>query len=225
MWNEAFAEYSDALFQRLAQTPHPGTETPAARAFRDQSRELFTDFSLATASDTIDERQSAVGYGKGPIVLRVLEAQIGQPAMLKSMATFAADHVRGTAAEWPEFEAAVDKVTGRNLRWFFAEWVDRAGLPVVALDHVDAQPAGDGDTIQGDIVQDGTPYRLRVPVLLETRDGQPVRDIIEVTGPVTHFELRADSPPVRLILDPDGVLPLVRPAGEAGAGSTIFSFR
>ena len=75
------------------------------------------------------------------------------------------------------------------------------------------------------IVQDGTPYRLRVPVLLETRDGQPVRDIIEVTGPVTHFELRADSPPVRLILDPDGVLPLVRPAGEAGAGSTIFSFR
>jgi hypothetical protein len=227
MWDESFAEYSDSLFRRLTRrsgdAPAPASGGAGLLRQRRSLAQAFRHFPMTQAFDTSDNRQIAVGYGKGALVLRMLEEQLGQETMLRCMQAFLKDHPRGEAAEWPDFEAAVDAVTGQNYRWFFAQWAERSDLPKVWLTGVKTQQDGAETVVEGDIVQEGAPYRMRVPVRLETKESGPVTAVIEVQGPRTHFVLRADAPPIRLRLDPDGVL-LLAPPAEAPPDTDVTAY-
>ncbi len=225
MWNESFAEYSDALFHRMT----GGAQTAApSRPHRLFPPTVFTSFPMTQAGDTSDNRQASVGYGKGPLALRVLEEQIGQPVMLKCLAAFVAQHTPGESAEWPEFEAVVKRVTGEDYRWFFAQWMERTGLPALRLSGVAAKPDGGETLVEGDVVQDGTmPYRLRLPIQVEGANGPLRTETLEVSAIATHFRLRIplNSMPTRVRLDPANLLPLAAPANTpAGANPTTFEF-
>ena len=228
MWDESFAEYSDGLFQRLSQKAGsaPGRrrlEQHQEALLRGPIIALWNEVAMSDASDTSNGAHNAVGYGKGPRVLRVLEEQIGLEAMLRSLAAFYAGHPRGTAAEWPAFEQVVNKITGQDLHWFFAEWVERPGLPVVRLTNVSLHNSAADTFVEGDIVQEGTPYRLRMPLLCEERGGVSDTETVDVDGPRTHFSLHATATPVRLTLDPDGALPLAAPP-DADADTDVTSY-
>lgn len=217
MWNESFASYSDDLFQRLTARPARGfgARTASASSTRRAARRLnpaHYTVPLTEAHDTSDERHITVGYGKGTQVLRVLEAQIGQETMLRCLAAFARTHSRGAPAEWSDFEAAVRQVTGKDYRWFFAEWTERPGLPAVWLTDVTARRGGNGETfIEADIRQSGEPYRLSLPLLVRLRGGSTVAQTVEIQGAQTPLRLRLPAPPARLLLDPEGILPLSAP--------------
>jgi hypothetical protein len=230
MWNEAFAEYSDSLFQRaMERLADPGKPDPRdpVRLLRERQRmaHIFDNYSLMQARDTSDARQAAVGYVKGPLVLRVLEDLIGQETMLRCLKAFIAEHPRGEAAEWPDFAHVVHKVTGQDYNWFFAQWLERKGLPEVALAHVTVSGQGPETMVEGDILQENTPYRMRVPLLLETRNGAPIRTTVEIDGKRTHLRIKASARPVRLTLDPEGVLPFAPPSGTPETiNATTYSF-
>lgn len=220
MWNEAFANYSDDLFGRLRPTARRGVdEAAAAIQGRLQARKRgyrsYAAISLAGAYDTEDQLQSAVGYGKGSDVLRLLEEQIGQERMLAAMRAFVANHPRGQAADWPEFEAAASKAAGEDLRWFFSQWIDRAGVPVIRLTNVIVRHDGPDTVIEGQIIQTGSVYRLRMPVQVELRTGAVVRQTVEVKAAQAPFAIRVAGSPDRLRLDPDAIIPM-----RAGADGT-----
>ena len=231
MWDEAFAEYSDDLFTRSRQTtfPNPARISPAAGrllAERRKKAEAYAAIPVAQAFDTEDDRHTAAGYEKGHEVLRMLETQLGQPVMLRCMRLFFTDHPKGEAAEWPEFEAAVQKATGRDYRWFFAEWLERTGVPTLALDHTTFHKDADGYVVETDVVQDGNPYRLALPVQLETAGGPPLQVTKEIDGATTHLVFHVGAAPTRLRLDPRGDVPFAPPVGSpASADPTLFVFK
>ena len=216
MWNESFAEYSSGLFGRMNRQAGAlmDAENAPPRGKRPNFGASFDAFTLEEASDTSDGRQAAVGYGKGGLVMRVLEEEIGQATMLRCLQTFIKEHSKGEAAEWPEFERIVSKVTGQDYDWFFAQWMQRKGLPHVHLENVRSERAGDGYLVQGDIVQEGEPYRLHLPVRLDTQNGQAARQTLEAAGARTAFRLQSPSAPTRLALDPNNLLPLAMTAEQ-----------
>ncbi|HZT42632.1 MAG TPA: M1 family aminopeptidase [Chthonomonadaceae bacterium] len=228
MWDESFANYSDDLFQRVTQKPlGADKETRLDQGQAGLIRGSFVDacnaYAMKDACDTSNSQQSAVGYEKGQRVLRVLEEQIGQETMLRAMAAFIADHKRGEAAEWPEFERAVDKVTGQDYRWFFAEWVDRPGLPILELSNVRAVSGNASTQVEADVVQEGTPYRLKLPVTCTERNGDAVSKTVEIDAePSAHISLRVPSDPTRLVLDPHAILPLESPSQNSTDTSPIL---
>lgn len=214
MWNESFADYSDGLFQRLSQKREGGGEFGGMLGLRrgPQAAQIFAAFPMTMAHDTSDGRQSAVGYGKGALVLRVLEDELGQETMLKCLQAFVKERKRGEAAEWSDFEAVVARVSGKDLRWFFAQWAERAGLPNLHMENVTMRTDGSQTVVEADLVQEGEPYRLHLPVVLEVESGAPLTRTIEIAEPRTHLELRVLAPAKTLMLDPKGTLPLVLPA-------------
>jgi aminopeptidase N len=226
MWNEAFAEYSDDLFQR---SQHPAQGGPAhLPRFGSRLRlnaQPFGAYALANAHDTSDEIQSAVGYGKGNRVLRTLEGEIGQPAMLRAMTRFIADRRAGDAAEWPDFEAAVDRVTGRTYRWFFEEWIERPGLPCAWLSGVSQRGSGQSHVITGDIVQHGSIYRLTMPILLELAGGGRSLTQVVASGARSRIRITASAYPLRITMDPEGIIPLAPPPETPpGIDLTTYEF-
>ncbi len=230
MWDEAFAEYSDDLFTRSRQesAPKSHSDYPLPAKLLEERRTKAASYAaipLSQAFDTENDHHIAVGYDKGRQVLKMLETQLGQATMLRSMRRFFAQHPRGKAADWPEFEGAVQNETGTDYHWFFREWLERKGLPTLALAHTTLHKDDTGYVVETDVQQEGQPYRLQLPVLLEIAGGAPVQTTKEIDGVTTHLTFRLASPPLSLRLDPRGEVLFAPPLGTAvGFNPTIFAF-
>ena len=221
MWNESFAEYSDGLFHRLAEKE---AESGANAELRRGGAKIFSAFPMTTAHDTEDTRQATVGYLKGSLVMRALEAEIGQDKMLKSLAAFPANHPKGEMAEWPEFEAIVNKTTGKNYRWFFAQWTEQTGLPTAHLENPTVKRDGADYLVEADFVQTSEQtYRMSLPLELET-EGGPVSSVLQASGKTTHIAIRTKSAPKRLVADPLGTLPIAAPIVVSGQDAMELRF-
>ena len=212
MWNEGFASYSDDLFQRVSEgakrTFDPAKSDPKQRL--EQSKRTVSGFgglSLEKAYDTEDGKDATIGYGKGETILRILEEEIGQELMLKSMRRFYKDHKRGEIATWNEFEVAVNRTTEKDYRWFFEEWVERAGTPSVRLSEVALTKSGNDSFLEGDLVQSGEPYRMKLELGIEGGGGLKI-ETFEASGASTHFKIKVSNAPVRVWLDPHLIFPL-----------------
>ncbi len=209
MWNESFAEYSDTLFQRetSAVAPLSGSRIPELR----RNALAYQTFSMSTAHDTSDGRQASVGYGKGNLVLRVLEEEIGKEKMLASIRGFLSNHARGNPVEWNAFEKIVNKTMGKDYRWFFAQWMERRGMPALSLQNIRTQKRNIGYILEGEIVQSGTPYRLTLPLRAVTSNGKNLDQTLILDKPRMAFRVQSDAPITSVVLDPQRVLPLAAP--------------
>ncbi len=224
MWNEAFADYSDDLFQRSIGRPAKLSNMDVANERR-KIAHAYDAMPVAQACDTNNSTQSTIGYEKGRRVLRLLEYELGQETMLKCISAFLNNHASGEAAEWSEFEAVVNKVTKSDYGWFFREWLDRPGLPNIHFENVSVKDAAGGKEIVADIVQSGTPYRLSMDFKVSTRKTDSAIIRHEISGSRTQLVIPVDSAPTIIVLDPAGIAPLAPPpGGDQDSDYTIYRF-
>ena len=227
MWNEGFASYSDNLFERMTgekEKPFdPSKVNPKQRVAQAKRQNMgFEGLSLAKAYDTEDNKDGGIGYGKGEIVLRILEEQIGQDQMLKSMRKFFQDHKRGEIATWEEFEVAVNRTTGSDNRKFFEEWVERAGTPVIKLSGVKTVELEGGTFVDGDVIQSGDIYDLKLQLGIESK-GEFKIETIQTSEAVTHFRFKSSGVPTRVWLDPRRIFPLTPPPTNDSAENAFVA--
>jgi hypothetical protein len=210
MWNEGFARYAESVYYRLS------PDQPAPPALRERvywhrpTPELFQSarlVSLTDGGDTTWGPNVAVGYQKGSLVLQDLERLLGFETLTRCMRAFRSSFPRGEAATWRDFETVVQRVTGKDYRWWFDQWLRRRGLPRLKWENVAARPAGTGYRVTAELVQDGEPYRLAIPISLETRDGRVTRIERPVHAERTRIEINVPAAPRRLLLDPEQRLP------------------
>lgn len=213
MWNESFAEYSDALFQREIGNADRSNASRLPELRRNAA--AFSAFAMSTAHDTSDGRQASVGYEKGGLVLRVLEEEIGKEKMRASIRGFLSTHARKAPVEWDAFEKSVTKTMGKDTRWFFAQWIERRGMPALSLQNIRTQQRNNGYTVEGEIVQSGTPYRLTLPLRAVTSNGKTLNQTLILNKPRMAFRVQSDTPITSIILDPQRVLPLAAPPNSS----------
>lgn len=204
LWNESLAEYSQIAF--LRQTPEwkPFSMHPAPDYGRRYLRILTAP--LAESPNLSKIAYSTGAYVKGLFVLLMLEDLIGKEALWKSLRAFRDGHRAGEAADWPDVQRAVRKVTGKDYTWFFDQWLRRAGVPEVRLSEVRQSLENGKYVVTAQIEQFGTPYRLRLPVVLKTSNGKTMSRTVETSGAKTAVRLTCDAPPARLDLDPEGIV-------------------
>ena len=230
MLDESLAEFSDFLYKQHLSAKLPTNNLlhdPFKVSLREDSKlsNPFNNISLADAHLTFDPFQSAVGYVKGPVVLEQLDIMLGREQMLKSLKSLILHHTLYASIEWKDLESVVHEVTGTSYRWFFEQWVERAGFPSLRLNSVQSKAVNGETEISGELIQDGNPYQLQVPLTLEVSSSPPIHTVIAVSGKTTSFSLRTRQHPIRLLLDPDTTLPLAAQSAEqAGSSPFVFSF-
>jgi aminopeptidase N len=81
---------------------------------------------------------------------------------------------------------------------FLAQWLDRAGAPVLDVRWEDA--SADGRHAAALTIRQRTPepYRLRVPIGIESEAGLRVHDV-ELAEATTRVVLEADGPPTGVV--------------------------
>ncbi len=80
-------------------------------------------------------------YIKGAVVLGMLRHQLGDSIFFESLKTYLERHRYGNAIT-EDFQKACEDVSGKNLQWFFDQWVKRKGWPRIQIDTASSINAG-----------------------------------------------------------------------------------
>lgn len=212
MWNESFANYSDDLYERIKGKMSPPSAEQLLAA-RKQFAKMYGAIPVLSPGNTEFGPSNGVGYGKGAQVLRALEEEIGREAMLKVAQSFIQSHRKGAAAEWADIEASVRRVTGKDYRWFFEQWLERTGVPQLQIADVKTETIEGKTVVSGFIVQKGTPYRLKTPITLYGAKGAQ-EQVVTITGELAEFRFETNEPVKLIRIDPKGALLLGAPEAE-----------
>lgn len=181
-------QYRNQLLRDYANHVEPSEEYP------------LTEFKNRT---TPEDR--ALGYGKGAYIFHMLRIMLGDEMFYKGLRSVVTNK-RFKSTQWGDFRKAFETVSGRELGWFFKQWVERSGAPEINLGEVSIVEHQEGYTVRAQIIQKEKAYEIYLPVSLETVEGPMLtyhwikgRDnIIEIDV----FENDKTPKPKSIIIDP-----------------------
>ncbi|WP_422378268.1 M1 family metallopeptidase [Roseibium sp.] len=142
-----------------------------------------------------------IGYNKTAHIFHMLEGEIGASGFSEGIRRFWTEH-QFKIAGWSDLQDAFEATSGRDLAWFFDQWITQPGAPSIAV--ADVTTARENDTYLTSLTvkQSEPAYRLRLPIDLETTAGV-VRHHAEIDGPSTTLRFETNDQPTRISLDPD----------------------
>lgn len=152
-----------------------------------------------------------VGYGKAAFVFHMLRREVGEDAFAAALRRFHAAHRFGRAG-WDDLRASFEAEAGRDLGWFFAQWLERAGAPRLEL--AETARSADGRSVSLLLRQAEPTYRLAVPVTVETADG-PVERAVVLAAREARAEIDAGDRALAVAVDPAHHLFRALAPGEA----------
>jgi aminopeptidase N len=148
-------------------------------------------------------------YPKGGWVLHMLRGTIGDDAFFAGIREYYRRHLH-SAVLTEDLQAVMEEVSGRDLGWFFRQWIYQPGHPILATES-SWSPASGGSggmlTLTVRQVQKAEWPAFRIPMeLLVEQDGREIVSEIEVSGreSVLTVELPGSAAPSRVVLDPAG---------------------
>ena len=166
---------------------------------------LVVGYRLNSTETPFDYR--ILVYEKGAYVLHMLrsmllELETGDDERFKElMRTYAADHMAGVMST-RSFEAAVERVFGEPMDWFFDQWVYGVEVPTYRPD-LEVSPVVDGPSpfiLHGRIRQEDVSdaFKMPVPVRLTFADHPPTTHRIWVDADEVMVELALPARPTRV---------------------------
>lgn len=162
----------------------------------------INDFPLKDFRSRNSASSEAVGYGKSAMTWDMLRNLVGDEAFIKGFQRFYRDN-RYRRASFDDIRLAFEAVSGKDLKAFFSQWVDRSGAPVIAVDGVAAEKARGGYRLDFTLKQEqaGDAFGLQVPVAVYSAGGV-TQHSVEMTGKEQSFSLALEQEPQRIEIDP-----------------------
>ncbi len=211
LWlNEGWATYMEAVYREEAE----GRDAYLNKVRSDAASFLVDDtitrkrhglYNLR--ADRVAELfdNASVTYKKGGAVLHMLREEVGREAFWKGANIYLTRHKFG-AVESTDLRRAMEEASGKDLNWFFEQWVYGTGAP-----HLTVRPTWNNRTktltlvvTQTQTPDATTPATFRMPV--EVVFGSPtegLRHPLNVTRRVQSFTYKLPSRPAAILIDPD----------------------
>lgn len=143
-------------------------------------------------------------YNKSAWMLHMLRRMIGEGDFFAALRDLAArPELRYGSITTAIFEEQFESSTGRELSWFFDQWLYRIGRPTIAVDWT-SQSVGDRFRVEVSMEQtgDGDPWLFPLDLRLVTSAGN-VETATWVTSRHHTYTVFVDSEPTDLVVDPN----------------------
>jgi aminopeptidase N len=186
------------------------------------------DLSLSSFISRTDRVTGAVGYSKATMVFQMLKNIVGKDTFYSALRAFIEKN-RFRPASWTDIRTSFEEASGKKLDWFFSQWVGQKGQPDISLKNVALNYRGSKAVVSFELVQKGKAYRLFVPVVLRSKEGE-TRLSSEISKSTTSLEIETTYTPEKLVIDdnydlfralsPDEFPPVI--SRLLGAGKKIF---
>jgi aminopeptidase N len=203
LWlSEGFATYLSALY--LESKYGPDTLVAMLRADRDDVIGFSKSYRAPVVDTTKDYMKllNAYSYQKGGWVLHMLKCEIGDSAFWRGIRRYYA-RFRGANASTQDLESVMESAAGRDLKSFFRQWLFTAGQPKLHLDWTYDEKAR---LIHLTIIQQQDrafvfPLDIGVAGKSQAVKRYEIKSLA-IRDKTTRFEIRADSAPDHIVLDP-----------------------
>ena len=162
---------------------------------------------IDTAATDLMSLLNSNSYEKGGYVLHMARRLLGDSVFFRGLRGYYAGHRDGNATS-DDLRRALEGASGRDLGWFFNQWLRQPGYPELDT-HWSYDPREQRVYLQ--IAQRRRFGNFRLPLVVELvrKNGSILRATVEVPAQqdsriVVPIDL--DAPPARVILDPDADL-------------------
>lgn len=197
-WHELSSDPSQAREQRLLFVRGYNLHVPPER-----------DYPVARFTQKHDERDNAIGYQKTAMVFHLLRQEVGEQPFWAAIRRLIAQYL-GRHAEWRDLERLFTETSERDLRWFFAQWIEQAGAPSPSLTGAVAHPLADvtPDAFELNATITQPDPRFQAPVQLQVRseDGRKHAVSIQMGKTRETVTVQLQGRPEEVALDPDAML-------------------
>ncbi|WP_299063589.1 M1 family metallopeptidase [uncultured Polaribacter sp.] len=200
--NESFANYSEYLWReykygKLNANMHLFEDRQAYLNGQDEDKHLVR-FDYVDKEDMFD----LVSYNKGGAILHMLRNYLGDEAFFLGLKTYLTEN-KYKAAEVHQLRLVFEKITGKDLNWFFNQWYFNAGHPKIDVSY-------DYNTIQKKVTINLLQYNVtefKFPLAIDIfEDGKRTRHQVFVNGNDASFTFPYNKEPTYIQINADGVL-------------------
>lgn len=204
LWlSEGFASYlTDLYFENKY-----GKEAAVARLKKERSEAI--EFARHSANPVVDSTSNlmsllnANSYQKGAWVLHMLRSEVGDSVFHRIIQTYY-DTYKGGNADTRDFEAVAEKVSGKELKWFFDQWLYEPGISKIK-----AKWKQENGKLFLSINRSGAVnQKLMLWFLTRYADGTTAKHGIDVKPGTTNLQLSytETNKIIDVVLDPDMTL-------------------
>ena len=160
------------------------------------------EYSVGEFHHKENRLDNAIGYQKTAMIFHMLRRQIGEHAFFQGLRQLVSEYT-GRYAAWPHLQQVFEDTSGMNLSWFFLQWVESPGAPMLAIRGARAQPDElGGYWIRLRLSQGGEPFRISVPVIIHMDQGKIYRANLDLHRKDQLVSVWVPAKPLRLALDP-----------------------
>ncbi|WP_407405978.1 M1 family metallopeptidase [Chryseobacterium sp.] len=202
--NESFANYSEYLWNEHKY----GKDQADYHQMKDVNNYIHnpTDFKKNLVRFGYDSREDVfdlVTYQKGGGILHMLRNYLGDDAFFAGMTSYLKSH-EYNSAEAHDVRLAFEKVSGKDLNWFFNQWYFGSGNPKLNYKYT-YEPVKKQVTVTINQSQD-QPFEF--PLAIDIYDnGKPKRQQVWVNATANNtFTFDASKTPDLVNINADGVL-------------------
>ena len=208
-WNdiwlsEGFATYFTLLYSEHAEGRDAfaeGLRQSRVRVLELEKRLPNTPVVHVNLDDAVREPTNQLVYQKGAWTLHMLREQVGTETFWRGIRDYYRRYVNATAST-DDFRQVMEQTSGQDLTWFFRQWLNRPGVPVL-----DGTWRYDRATREVVVTvrqtQASDPYRLSLGVgLVPSAGAVPIVRPMALSGREAIMRWPAATEPAAVVLDP-----------------------
>jgi aminopeptidase N len=200
--SQGLAEWSAFAFRESSMT---GAQLDAAQR-EEQERALTFEqtASIVRAPSALDDQSAAyqsIVFYKGAMVFRMLRESLGKDQFHRLMQTFLTQY-RNKSASIDDFERLATQVAGKNMRYFFAQWVEGTGVPEFSVDYQIIRTRAGKFRTRGTVRQNFENLQLPVELTLHS-EGDSQTKILYLAGRSEDFDFESQGQPINAEVDPN----------------------
>ena len=204
--NQLWLTNGTAAYCELLWTEHTAGPAAMEKQLRDDMVDALTvDNVPIIQSSRLDDYSPefwALTGAKGSAVMGMLRYVIGDQKFFQVLKNYAQQEAWRSAST-EDFRKVVEGVEGRDVGWFFMQWIESDRAPEFHLEYTIYRTSDPkGFRVMGKISQDMDIFRMPVELRIET-DTTPEEKKVDVVGTSSEFSVDTFGKPKSIVIDPN----------------------
>lgn len=204
--NEAFASYSEALFQEHKYGKETYFETINDHITR--AKKATEPIFISNPANENLIFDYGLTYGKGAVVLHMLRGVVGDSIFFRSLKNYQNSEFAHKAASIDDFKKVVEKTSQKDLKYFFDEWIYGVSYPKYTFGFTQVQP----DVLKIDVSQqklNTNPSFFKMPIEFKIilASGKEIMQTVFQSEITQSFEIKNLKETVKnVVFDPNNLI-------------------
>lgn len=159
--------------------------------------------SIVRAPSALDDQSAAyqsIVFYKGAMVFRMLRETMGKQQFTQLMRKFL-EQYRNKNASIDDFERLTNQVAGKNMRYFFAQWLEGTGVPEFSVDYQIIRTRTGKFRTRGTVRQNFDNLQMPVDITLHS-EGDSQTKTLYLAGRSEDFDFESQGQPISAEVDP-----------------------